>query len=179
MHLDSAQIQQSSIVWVLVANGEHTQIYRYHKNRDVTPMRESEKYSYDDKNHHELTPVPGMALTAESPDNYHVGHDQRGSFIGGNNSAHNTCEPHLDIRDEIKQNLVTKLVAKLKQACSDKAFDHLVIAASPKILGILRQHLDAGILSRVIAEIPKDFTHDNNHALLAHLQSTLTEARVA
>ena len=171
MHLNSAQIGQSSIVWILVANGERAQVYRYHKAEAAAPAH--------GKEHHELAPVPGMALAAESLDDFQVGHDGRGSFIGGRNSAHNTCEPHLDIRDEVKQNLVTAIAAKLQRAYADKAFDRLVIAAAPKILGALRQHLGADVLSRVIAEMPRDFTNDNCHVLLAHLQSALTEARVA
>ncbi len=179
MHLNSAQIGQSSIVWILVANGERAQVYRYHKTKEVVPMHSSARHPHDDnKEHHELTPVPGMALAAEPLDDFQVGHDGRGSFIGGQ-SAHNTCEPHLDIRDEVKQNLVTAIAAELKKACANKTFDHLVIAAAPKILGALRQRLDADVLSRVIAEMPRDFMNDNSHVLLAHLQGALTEARVA
>jgi len=180
MHLTTTQIQQSPIIWVLVANGDQAQVYRYHKNKEIMPIHESKKHSaYEEKEHHDLTPVPGMALKAESLDDFQVGHDQRGSFIGGQSSAHNTAEPHLDIRDEVKQDLVIAIVKKLNQSCSIKAFDQLVIAASPKILGALRQSLDAGVLSRVIAEMPRDFTNDTTHALLSHLQNTLTEARVA
>jgi protein required for attachment to host cells len=179
MRLNPEQIRQSSIIWILVANGEEAQVYRYHKDRAVMRMREARKHPhYEEKERHELTPVPGMELKAESLDIFQTGPDRRGSFIGGQNSAHNAPEPNLSIQDEVKQNLVTAIAAKLKQACTDKAFDHLVIAASSRILGALRQHLNADVLSRVIAEIPRDFTHDKNHALLAHLQNTLTEAHV-
>jgi protein required for attachment to host cells len=119
-----------------------------------------------------------MELKAESLSDYQVSHDDRGSLIGAQHSAHNTCEPHLDIHDEVKQNLVVVIASKLKQARMEKSFDHLVIAAPPKILGALRKMLDDSVLSCVIAEIDKDFTNDKNHALLVHLQETLTEARV-
>jgi len=36
MHLNSAQIEQASIVWVLVANGAQAQIYQYHKNKKMS-----------------------------------------------------------------------------------------------------------------------------------------------
>jgi protein required for attachment to host cells len=180
MHLDSAQINQASIIWVLVADGASAKIYRYHKNKAVMPMRDTKRRPYDEiMKSHDLTLVPGMEFKAESLDDFQVGHDGRGSLIGGQTSAHNTCEPHLDIHAEVKQNLVLAIAVKLKKACADKSFDHLVIAASPQILGALRQHLEAGVLSRVIGEIPKDFTNDKNHALLAHLQDALTEAHVA
>jgi protein required for attachment to host cells len=180
MRLNSAQIGQSSIIWILVANGEDAKVYRYHKDRAAMPMHEPRKHPYyEEKERHELTTVPGMELKAESLDDFQDRHERRDLFIGGQNSAHNAPEPNLDIRDEVKQNLATAIATKLKQACADKNFDHLVIAASPKILGLLRQRLGIEVLDRVIAEIPKDFTHDKNHALLAHLQNTLTQAQVA
>ncbi len=146
----------------------------------MMPMRDSKRHPYDEvMKSHDLTLVLGMEFQAESLDDFQVGHDSRGSLVGGQNAGHNTCEPHLDIHDEVKQNLVLAIAVKLRQACTDKSFDYLVIAAPPQILGALRQHLDADVLSSVIGEIPKDFTNDKNHALLAHLQETLTEARVA
>ncbi len=180
MDLHLAQIGQSSVIWILVADGGHAKIYRYHQYKAIMPMHESKRSPYGEAmKSHDLTLVPGMEFVAESLDDFNVGHDDRGSFIGGHPSGHNTCEPHLDIHDEVKQNLVKEIAKKLKQACNDKQFDHLVIAASPKILGALRLHLDTHVLDCVIGEIPKDFTNDKNHALLAHLQNTLAEARVA
>ena len=181
MHLNSAQIQeQDSALWVLVADGGRAQIYRYHKDKAVMPMHEPQWHSSNqDIKHHQLTPVPGMTLGAESLGDFQVSHDGRGSLVGGQNAAHNTCEPHLDIHDEVKQNLVTAIVAKLKQAFEEKAFDRLVIVASPHILGLLRQQLSTEIMAHVIAEIPKDLTRYPADILLTHLQEKLTEAHVA
>jgi protein required for attachment to host cells len=170
MYLDS------SVIWVLVADGGRAEIYRYHRNKETEPVHDP-KYPHPTR--HELTPVPGMALKAESLTDFQVGRDGRGTLIGGQPSSRNTCEPHLDIHDEVQQNLVKEIAVKLKHACLNKGFDHLVIAAGPKILGALRQHLDARTLKCVIAEIAKDFTNDKNDALLAHLQETLTAAHVA
>jgi protein required for attachment to host cells len=179
MHLNSAQIKQATIIWVLVANGRCAQIFRYHKNKKIILMHDSIRHPHeDDEEQHELTLVPGMTLEAESLDNFQVGHDGRGSLVGGQFSAHNTCEPHLDIRDEIKQNLVSEIVIKLKQANESRAFDQLVIVASPKILGLLRQHIGDEISGRVIAEIAKDFTNDDTHVLLAHLQKSMNEIHI-
>jgi protein required for attachment to host cells len=122
--------------------------------------------------------VPDSAFEAQSLKDFHVGHDQRGSKIGGAHSGHNTCEPHLDIRDEVKQNLVHAVAEKLKQACEAKLFDRLVIAASPKILGALRSQLGPNVMSHVIGEIDKDFTKDNYNELVEHLRATFTSAHV-
>jgi protein required for attachment to host cells len=175
-----AQASPASIIWVLVADGGRATVYRYHRNATAMPMYEANRQPSDEKKkHHDLTLIPGMELKAESLDDFQVGHDGRGSLIGGANSAHNTCEPHLDIRTEVKQKLVVELAVKLKQAYADKSFDHLVIAASPEILGGLRRHLDSTVLNAVIAEVNKDFTHDKKSALLAHLEKTFERAHVA
>ena len=181
MHLKSQQIlQQLPVIWILVADGGHAIVYRYHKNKGLMAMHEPQWHSANkDIKHHELTVVPDMALKAESLNDFQVSHDDSGSMVGGSNSAHNNVEPHLDIHDEVKQNLVMAIAAKLQQANMDKKFDRLVIAAPAKILGLLRKHLDAEVMARVIAEVPKDYTHDAREALLAHLQETLTEAHVA
>ncbi len=180
MHLNSVEISQAAIIWVLVADGGRAKIYRYHKNKAVMPMHDSKRRPYDEvMKSHDLTLVPGMEFNAESLDDFQVGHDGRGSKIGGARPGHNTCEPHLNIHDEVKQNLVAEVVLKLKQAHQHKNFDHLVIAATAKVLGAFRKHLDSDVLGAVIGEITKDFTNDKNHALLAHLRETLVQAHVA
>ena len=180
MPLQPSEIRQHTpAIWILVADGGRAQIYRYHHNKAVMPMHEPQWHATNsNKEHHELTPVEGLAFTAESLKDFQVSHDGSGSLIGGN-SAHNSVEPHLDVHDEVKQNLVMAVVAKLKQACDNHDFDQLVIAASPKILGYLRRHLPVEVIARVIAEIPKDFTKAPTDVLLAHLQETLTAAHVA
>jgi protein required for attachment to host cells len=133
MRLNSAQIEQASIIWVLVADGGHAQIYRYHQHKALVPMKNTKREPFEEKmKHHELTPITEMKFAAEPLDNFQVGHDGRGSKIGGARPGHNTCEPHLDIHEEVKQNLVKEIADKLKHAYETKAFDPLV--KSTKIL---------------------------------------------
>jgi len=172
MHLNSAQIEQSSIIWVLVADGEHAQVYRYHKNKKIMPMHDSKRHSYNERTKsHDLTPVPGMDFQAESLSGFEAKRDERGS-------PQNSGEPYEDICDDIAQNLVTKVASKIEHYCKTKAFDNLVIAAPLKILGALKQQLNLATLNCVIAEIDKDFTNDKNHALLTHLQKTFKGAHI-
>ncbi len=179
MHLNSAQIEQASIIWVLVTDGGRAQIYRYHQHQETVPMHDSKRKPYEQEmKRHELTPLPEMKFESEPLNDFQVGHDGRGSKISGANPGHNTCEEHLDIHDEVKQNLVKEIADKLNHARETKAFDHLVISASPKILGALRIHLDKTVQDCVVAEINKDFTNDTSHALLAHLQKTFAGAHI-
>jgi len=180
MHLNSAQISKAlPVLWILVADGGRAQIYRYHKNKAVMPMHEPQWHSSNqDIPHHQLTPVADTAFTSEPIGDFQVSHDGSGSLIGGQNAAHNSCEPHLDIHDEVKQNMVMAIAAKLKQASNNHEFDQLIIAASPHILGLLRRHLAVDVIARIIAEAPKDFTHYPTDDLLTHLEQTLPDAHV-
>ena len=180
MVLNSAQIkEQFPVIWVLVADGGRAHVYRYHRNKATMPMHEPQWHSTNqDIPHHELTAVQGMDVTAEPLADFQVSHDGRGLLVGGQNAGHNSCEPHLDIHDEVKENLVVAMAEKLKRASQENAFDQLVIAAPPHILGLLRRHLAAEVMTRVIAEVPKDFTFYPPNALLSHLQETLTAAHV-
>jgi protein required for attachment to host cells len=180
MQHNAKPMKQSSVIWVLVADGGSAQIYRYHKSEEAAQMHGARKHPYAEGiNRHELTVVNDMEILAEARDNIKIGHDKRGSLVGGQHAGHSTYEPHIDNHDEIKHNLVIQISAKLKHATENKAFDCLIIAAAPKILGALRQHLDNAVRDRVIAEIDKDYTNDKTHALLAHLQKTFTEAHIA
>ncbi len=180
MALNTALKTANSIIWVLVADGGHANIYRYQRNKAVERMRDSRRLPYDEKMHsHALTPVPDMQLNAELLHDFQVGHDSRGAKIGGTPPGHNTSEPHLNIHDEVKQNLILHLAAKLNQAFTIKSFDYLIIAAPAKIMGALRQHCGAAVMGSVIAEVDKDFTKEGNHALLVHLQTTLEHVHLA
>lgn len=178
MRNNSVLARRSSIIWVLIANGDHSQCYHY-RTKEVIPSNQYGGIAQSVSELHELIPIPGMSHKAESLDDFHVGHDDRGSLIGGQFAAHNSCEPRLDIHDEVKNNLVNRIAKKLNHFRNNQSFDCLVIAASPKILGSLRQSLNTNVLSTVIAEISRDFSNDDTHALLTHLQNTLIEARVA
>jgi len=62
-----------------------------------------------------------------------------------------------------------KLGQYLKTAFQQKKYENLYIAASPTLLGLLRQSLHPSISKIVSAEIDKDMTHLNPHEMINHL----------
>lgn len=81
--------------------------------------------------------------------------------------------PHADARLEIKQHFVEQIAAKLEKAWARKAFRHLILAASPEILGQLKKKLTPEVLHCVIAIVPKDLTHETGKNLELHLEKIL------
>ena len=79
-----------------------------------------------------------------------------GRVVGG--SLHHTYEPHMaqSRQDEL---LFAQDVAKwLEKANGDDAFDRLVLAASPRMLGDLRAVMNKTVQGRIAAEVDKDLT---------------------
>jgi protein required for attachment to host cells len=58
-----------------------------------------------------------------------------------------------------------KVALRIDQDRMAKAFDKLVIVASPKVLGLLRQSLPAPVQSFIAAEVPKDLAHHGDEAI--------------
>ena len=173
MHLNSAQIQQASIIWVLVADGEGAKIYRYHDIKKLMPMHDSKREPYEQEmKRHELTPVIDMEFKAQSLQDFQGARDELGY-------SQSRGERYSSVDDEIAQHLVTQVVSKLNNYCKSKAFDNLVIVAPLKILGAFKQQLNPHTLNRVIAEIDRDFAGDKSHASLAHLQKTIAGVHIA
>ena len=48
---------------------------------------------------------------------------------------------------------------RLNRAAEENSFEHIVIAAPPRILGELRREYSKKLQSRILAEIDKDLTH--------------------
>jgi protein required for attachment to host cells len=168
-----------SVVWIVVADGGCADFYHYHKDQSVMPAHEArERSAHEDRPRHGLTRFEDMSLKAESLTAFNVGHDSQGTFIGGSNSAHNSGGINLDVRDEVKQNLVVAIANKLHQAVREKRFAKLVLVAPQRIMVMLKNCLHADVLACVIAEVAKDYTHDQGNALLEHLRPVLADAHI-
>lgn len=77
-----------------------------------------------------------------------------------------TSEKHADI-------FAKEVVGKLKAGLNDRRFDTLVLVAAPQFLGRLRDHLDSPLSQCVTATIDKDWTHQDDAQIEAHLASNL------
>ena len=64
---------------------------------------------------------------------------------------------------------VQEIAVWLDEAVHANAFDRLVLAASPKMLGNFRKALSVSVQSRLVAQIDKDLTKMNEKELFAEL----------
>lgn len=60
------------------------------------------------------------------------------------------------LHEQEEVNFLKRLANRIGDAEKHRQFDHLVIAAPPRALGFLREHLSQGAKARIRAETPKD-----------------------
>ncbi|MDK3018695.1 host attachment family protein [Pseudodonghicola flavimaris] len=90
---------------------------------------------------------------------------------GGPNqmSAMEAADWHVLVRERFAKELAALLYAHAHRG----AFDRLVIAADPKLLGQLREELHSEVRRRVVAEIPKTLTNHPRPKIESELKAAL------
>jgi protein required for attachment to host cells len=167
------------ITWVLIADGQQAKIYDCLKAIRRMPLAGANKHHYyDEKSGHELVPVLGGVLNAESINDYQIGHDLRGRSSSSNSPTHNTYEPHGNIDAELDRRFIENIASKLHHASEEKFFDQLVLVAPAKVLGELEKFLPADVKGLVVAKLAKDLMPYQGNILMEHLHDTLGEAHI-
>ncbi len=89
------------------------------------------------------------------------------------NFIRHRLEPRLGPDEKTTDKFVSDIASWLDNAVAQDAFDRLVLAASPKILGLLRKTLSKNTESRIIAELDKDLTKFSEKDLLEELKTVV------
>ncbi|MDD4615887.1 MAG: host attachment protein [Alphaproteobacteria bacterium] len=165
--------------WIIVANGKRMRAYEGQLT-DATPsMGGTSKHDYRvERLRWVLHPLKAIDMAAESVSDFQIGHDRRGSLFGYTAAQRHTVEPHLDVREEVKENFAHSIAARLYEAQRDNAFDRLVVIAPQRMLGELKRSFDPSLSKRVAAEIPKDLTRCRSDELLDYVRDLLPPAHV-
>ena len=79
----------------------------------------------------------------------------------GQKSAYDDTDWHELAKERFAKDLSDMLYAEAHKG----AFDRLVIAASPQVLGVLRADMHKEVSDKVIAEIPKTLTNHPMHKI--------------
>lgn len=137
--------------WVLIADGARARILESEGRLD------------------QLQKVPGCEFEVEDPPDREIGSDSPGrtfdSVGGGRHRIEPKTSPHRHIKAEFARHLAQFLEKKQGQ----RAFDRLLIAAPPKMLGDLREKLSKQVVACVEAEIPKDLTGIPDREIPGHI----------
>lgn len=77
------------------------------------------------------------------------------------------------LHEQEEHNFLRKVAKTIGEAAKHQQFDHLVIAAPPRALGILRGELPDAVHARIRAETPKDLLDEDGPKLRERLQDLL------
>jgi protein required for attachment to host cells len=98
-------------------------------------------------------------------------HDERGDLTEvGDHPKHASVQKGAlqasgSFKDEAEHRFAKEVVKMLERGLAENAFQHLVLVAPPKLLGILRENLSRGLAARVRASEHKDYAQLPDHEL--------------
>lgn len=128
--------------WVLVADAHHARVLAVEDAGLPAKVRHTIRSDSDGKAHDESGDL------TEAADHVKHASPHKGAL-------HPTGQPS----DEAEHRFAKELVQMLERGLSEGAFHHLLLVASPKLLGILRENLGRGLASRLRASEAKDYAH--------------------
>jgi protein required for attachment to host cells len=129
------------IMWVVVADGEKTLLFR-NDDTDRLPF---------------LTVIDKKSL--ENPLSHHQGADRPGRTHESGPAMHSrSALQDTDWHQLGKERFARELADKLNKAALRDAFDRLVIFAPPQVLGQLRAEYHAELKRRILKEVASDLT---------------------
>jgi protein required for attachment to host cells len=93
----------------------------------------------------------------DDPPTRDQGTDRPGRYRGGDGTSKSAFE-QTDWHQLAEDRFAIEIGSTLNRLAHENRFYHLVLVAPPKVLGIVRTHLDKDTASRVVGEVHKDLT---------------------
>ena len=93
----------------------------------------------------------------DDPPTRDQGTDRPGRNRGGDGVSRSAFE-ETDWHQLAEDRFATEIGKTLNRLAHENRFNHLILVAPPKVLGVVRTHLDKETSSRVVAEVHKDLT---------------------
>ncbi|MGE3928856.1 MAG: host attachment protein [Hyphomonadaceae bacterium] len=143
--------------WFLLADGRRARLYVQPRRGATLQAPDDWKLEISDEETYDIQDRPPRSF-----DRVGAG---RHAMDGGRN---------LHEQEEVK--FLKRVADRIVEAEKQKAFRHLVVAAPPRALGILRESLPASVQAYVRAEAPKDLIDESAEQLRTRLEELLRNA---
>jgi protein required for attachment to host cells len=122
---------------------------------------------------HGLTAVEGLVFHGDHAATHDIVADQAGRSFSSHGPGRSAIEPHTDPHRELKAKFARHLADVLAQNFEKKAYDRLVVVASPVTLGDLRSALSEHVRATIVGEIAQDLTKMPNDEIGRHIRNVL------
>lgn len=143
---------QDGTTWLLVADGRRARMLA--EPRRGAQLQESWAMEISEEDLYEPQDRPPRSFDSNGPG--------RHGMDGGRN-----------LHEAEEEKFLRRVAERIGQAEQQKAFEHLVIAAPPRALGLLRSMLSHAAQARVRAETPKDLLDEDTPKLRERLTELL------
>lgn len=145
------------LTWIVIADGMHARVLRReHRGGPLLPALDREFVD---------PAVHGFARDMKS--------DRPGRAFDTGSGMRHAMEPRHDPHEYEKHRFARQIAALINAAAEQNAFQQLVVAAPPKVLGELRAELDHHARRLVIGEVPRDLIKTPLAELPSHLADVL------
>jgi protein required for attachment to host cells len=145
-------MQQNNVTWVLVSDASRARIFAAADQGKVWSLvRELEHPESRLTNQELVSDRPGSIQQSGGPSGHRVANNPS----KGNRSA---MEPQTDPKTEEHILFARELADELEKGLHNNAYNHLILAAGPQFLGMLRSSLDNQVSKHVTASVDKDYT---------------------
>jgi len=142
------------MTWIVLANGEEVAIYRY-EGRSADPV-----------------PLPRESFHAPPRAEFA---DEQGRSKSRMSTSMHRMAPHSGPDPELAR-FAGQIVEHLEEALRKGRFERLVLAAGPKVLGMIRSEMSDALAKSVCAELDKDLTQYTDRKLRDYLEDKVPAA---
>lgn len=143
------------LTWVLVADGQQARCLEGEGRLEV------------------LHEVPEMKLSADDFPSRHNESEPRGRIQESASSERHAIEPRTPPARQRERDFAKAVAARISAA--HEKYDHLVLLASPKTLGDLREFISKAAQNKITAEAAKDFTNSTDKEVAERLQEIFSK----
>ncbi|MDX2159434.1 MAG: host attachment protein [Hyphomicrobiaceae bacterium] len=117
--------------------------------------------------------IEGFDLEAKLPPTHDIVADRQARSFESFGSGRHPIEPKTDPREQLKEEFLARLAARLDERLAAGAFDRAILVAPPHALGILRGAMSPKVKAAVTGELAKDLTKTPDHELGTHLEDLI------
>lgn len=162
-------MQQNSVTWVLISDAARARIFEAEER--------GQKFSLVKSFDHPESRAPNRELVTDRPGRTQQSGGPSGHSVGSNPSKGNrsAMEPQNDPKTEEHHLFARELAEELEKGLHRNAYSHLILAAGPQFLGMLRESLHDQVKKHVTASVDKDYTHMDQRELQERLSGMVPE----
>lgn len=162
-------MQQNNVTWVLISDAARARIFESAERGQVFNLVKS----FD----HPESRAPNRDLVTDRPGRVQQSGGPTGHFPGSNPSKGNrsVMEPPTDPKTAEHHVFARELAEELEKGLHRNAYNHLILAAGPQFLGMLRESLDDQVKKHVTASLDKDYTHMDPRELQERLSGMMPD----